>query len=231
MDPMASFYGHFGTGLVLGGAYAAAGAWYGHYDWGVVFLAGATTAIGALTPDLDSDSGRPIRELFGLAGTVFPLFLIPRLRQSGLTVEQALCVMIGAYLFIRYGLSRFLKKLSVHRGMFHSIPALFVAGLAVFDVYHHENVLIRLYLAGAMMVGFLSHLILDEIFAVDLRGIPRLKHSFGTALKLTSRSWKATLFCYLLLFFMAGIAIRQDRDDAYRAGNRPIAHGPARNSW
>src|SRR5262249_39833172 len=155
---------------------------------------------------------------------------IPRLRQSGLTVEQALCVMIGAYLFIRYGLSRFLKKLSVHRGMFHSIPALFVAGLAVFDVYHHENVLIRLYLAGARTVGFLSRLILDAIFAVDLRGIPRLKHSFGTALKLSSRSWKATLFCYLLLFLMAGIAIRQDRDDGYGAGIRPVAHGSARNS-
>ena len=82
MEPMASFYGHFSTGVVLGAAYGAAGVWYGHYDWGIVFLAGAITSVGALTPDLDSDSGLPIRELFGLAGAVFPLFLFPRLRNS-----------------------------------------------------------------------------------------------------------------------------------------------------
>src|ERR1700751_929398 len=117
---MAGFYGHFGTGILLGAAYGVAGIWYTHFHWGVVFLAGVTTAIGALTPDLDSDSGVPIRELFGLAGAVFPLFLIPRLRRSGLTLEQALCIMIGAYIFIRYGVSRVLKRLSVHRGMFHS---------------------------------------------------------------------------------------------------------------
>ena len=88
-----------------------------------------------MTPDLDSDSGLPIRELFGLAGAVFPLFLIPRLRHSGLSVEQALCVMIGAYLFIRTAVVASSKNFSVHRGMFHSLPALCIAGLAVFDVY------------------------------------------------------------------------------------------------
>jgi len=228
---MASFYGHFGTGIVLGGAYGAAGAWYGHYDWGIAFLAGVTCAIGALTPDLDSDSGVPVRELFGLAGAVFPLFLIPRLRHSGLTVEQALCVMIGAYIFIRYGVSRLLKRISVHRGMFHSLPALCIAGLAVFNVYHNEVTAIRLYMAGAMMVGFLSHLLLDEIFAVDLRGIPRLKHSFGTAIKLTSQSWKATAFCYLLLFGLVGLTVRENKDVAYRAVVSPGSHGQAGKPW
>src|SRR5947209_5169990 len=89
-DPMASFYGHLGTGVVLGASYGAAGFWYGHYDWGIVFLAGVTAAIGALTPDLDSDTGLPVRELFGLAGAVFPLFLNPRLRHSGLPLELTL---------------------------------------------------------------------------------------------------------------------------------------------
>jgi LexA-binding, inner membrane-associated putative hydrolase len=228
---MAGFYGHFATGVVLGGAYAAAGVYYGHFDWGTVALAGMTTAIGALTPDLDSDSGRPIRELFGLAGAVFPLFLIPRLRNAGLTLEQLLCVMIGAYLFIRYGLSNVLKHFSVHRGMFHSIPALCIAGLAVFDVYQHESANIRMYLAGGMMVGFLSHLVLDEIFAVDLRGLPRLKKSFGTAIKLTSESWKATLFCYCLLFALAGLAVREDKTADYHAEIAPASHGDIKKPW
>lgn len=229
---MANFAGHFSTGVVLGAAYGAAGVWYGHYDWGVVFLASVTTALGALTPDLDSDSGIPIRELFGLAGAVFPLFLIPRLRNSGLTLEQSLCVMIGAYLFIRYGVSWLLKKVSVHRGMFHSLPALLVAGFAVFDVYHHELVAVRLYLAGAMMLGFFSHLVLDELFAVDLRGLPRLKNSFGTAIKLVSPSWSATLVCYLLLFALAGIAFREQKDNgAFRTVVTPTGHSQLDKRW
>ena len=139
--------------------------------------------------------------------------------------------MIGAYLFVRYGLSRFLKRVSVHRGMFHSIPALFIAGLAVFDVYHNENAAIRLYMAGGMMIGFLSHLFLDELFAVDLRGIPRLKNSFGTAIKLTSQSWKATVFCYLLLFLLVGFAIRENKITPYHAALTPITRTEVSKSW
>jgi membrane-bound metal-dependent hydrolase YbcI (DUF457 family) len=216
MDPMANFAGHFGTGLVLGAAYGAAGFWFGHFDWGILGLAAVATTIGAMSPDLDSDSGVPIREFFGFAAAICPLFLIPRLRRSGLTLEESLCVMIGVYLFVRYGLSRVLKKLSVHRGMFHSLPALCIAGLAVFNVYHNDNLQIRLYMAGGIMLGFLSHLVLDELFAVDLTGIPRLKSSFGTAIKLTSQSWPATIFCYLLLFALCGIAYRENQDINFR---------------
>ncbi len=218
---MASFYGHFGTATCLAAAYGAAGAWYGHYDWGVVLLAAGLTAAGGMMPDLDSDSGLPIRELFSLAGAIFPLFLVPRLRHSGLNLEQTLCVLIGSYLFIRYGLSHVLKKFSVHRGMFHSLPALAISGLAVFNVYHNDNINLRFYMAGGMMLGFLSHLVLDEMFAVDLGGVPRLKNSFGTALKLTSSSWPATIFCYGLLFALAGLAWHEKHDQVYRAEIRP----------
>ncbi|MBI3409950.1 MAG: metal-dependent hydrolase [Planctomycetes bacterium] len=216
---MANFYGHFTTSAVLAAGYGAAGAWYGHFDWGVVALASGLTTIGGLTPDLDSDNSTPVRELFALAGAVFPLFLIPRLRRMGLTLEEGLAIMIGAYLFIRYGLSYVLKRVSVHRGMFHSIPALIISGLAVYNVYHNDDRRLRLYMAGGMMLGFLSHLILDEIFAVDLRGLPRFKSSFGTALKLTSSSWRATMFCYSLLFLLGSMAWLEDRDDSRKANH------------
>ena len=58
---MASFYGHFSTGVVLGAAYGAAGVWYGHFDWGIVFLAGVTCGAGsaALVDRLGSPSSGP----------------------------------------------------------------------------------------------------------------------------------------------------------------------------
>lgn len=220
---MANFYGHFTTATVLAAGYGAAGAWYGHFDWGIVSLATGLTAIGGLTPDLDSDHSTPLRELFALAGAVFPLFLIPRLRLVGLTLEQGLAVMIGAYLFIRYGASMVLKRISVHRGMFHSIPALLISGLAVYNIYHSDDLRTRFYMAGGMMLGFLSHLILDEICAVDLAGVPRLKQSFGTALKLTSSSWLATAVCYLILASLGALAWMEVREEPRRAEIRPVS--------
>jgi hypothetical protein len=57
-----------------------------------------------------------------------------------------------------------------------------------------------LVLAGGVFLGFLSHLLLDEVYSVNLKGIvPRLKNSSGTALKLSSDSKLATLATWSLL--------------------------------
>jgi len=50
------------------------------------------------------------------------------------------------------------------------------------------------------MVGFLSHLVLDEIYSVDFRGARiKLKSSAGSAVKFMSSSTIATATCYLIL--------------------------------
>jgi hypothetical protein len=214
---MAGFKGHVTTSATLGVAVGAFGAFYLQFDWGVFVLAAGLTAIGGMLPDLDSYSGVPVRELFSLAGVFIPLLLVERLRQSGLKPEQMLVVLGGIYLFVRYGISNLFRQITVHRGMFHSIPAMFIAGLAVFLMHSPEHqpdthqFAKRLYLATGTMIGFLSHLILDEIFAVNLMGIvPRLNQYAGSALKFTSASWGATLFTYAILLtlgFMAWVSI------------------------
>jgi hypothetical protein len=211
---MANFQGHITTSGVLGIGVGAAGVYYLHYDWGVAGLAAGLTAIGGMLPDLDSDSGIPVRELFGLAGVIVPLMLVPRLQQQHLEPEKMLVIMALAYLFVRYGLSELFRKISVHRGMFHSVPAMLIAGLAVFLMHHDPDKPLtpaemreRLYLAGGTMIGFLSHLVLDELFAVNLVGVvPRLNQFAGSALKLTSKSWLATITTYAILSLLAYMA-------------------------
>jgi hypothetical protein len=165
--------------------------------------------VGGLLPDLDSDSGVPVRELFGGAATVVPLLLFPHLHADlNLTPEQALVIMIGVYVLIRFVLSRLFKHYTVHRGMFHSIPAMFITGLAVFLLYHHPDRYLRLYLAGGTMLGFLSHLVLDEIYSVDFMGLRvRLNKYAGSALKFFSPSWPATVATYLVLAALAFAAL------------------------
>ena len=75
-----------------------------------------------------------------------------------------------------------------------------IAGLCVYLAYHSPDRGIRVMLACWVMLGFLSHLVLDEVYSVDWRGVkPKLKASAGSALKLGSTSLVATATCYSLL--------------------------------
>src|ERR1019366_3793420 len=191
--PMANFQGHITTSATLGIAVAAFGKGYLQYDWGVTGLAFGLTTVGGMLPDLDSDSGIPVRELFGLAAVLVPLLLVNRLQHQGFTPEQLLVILAITYLMVRYGFVEFFKRISVHRGMFHSVPAMLIAGLAVFLMHRPESSIggdelrKRLYLAAGTMIGFLSHLVLDELFTVNLMGVvPKLNQFAGSALKLRS---------------------------------------------
>ena len=57
------------------------------------------------------------------------------------------------------------------------------------------------------MIGFLSHLLLDEIYSVDFSGLkPKLNKYAGSALKFASPSRKATGLTYLLLLALGFLA-------------------------
>jgi membrane-bound metal-dependent hydrolase YbcI (DUF457 family) len=195
---MASYQGHLMFSSMLGAAYGSGAAYLG-MEWGIVFLGAGLTTLGGLLPDLDSDSGVPVRELFGLAAVVAPLMLVPRL-PPWLNMEQRLVVLGGLYLLIRYPVAAVFKRVTVHRGMFHSIPALLITGLAVYLAYDSESDLVRITLALGTMLGFLSHLVLDELCSVDFTGATVTLNKFaGSAVKFFSPSWMATLACYSLL--------------------------------
>jgi hypothetical protein len=220
---MANFQGHITTSAILGAAVGTLGAWHFHYDWGTVFLAAGLTTIGGMLPDLDSDSGIPVRELFGLAAVLVPLLLVHRLQRLELTPEQLLVILAAIYLIIRYGVVEIFKRFTVHRGMYHSIPAMLIAGLAVFLMHRPDHALAgdelqkRLYFAAGTMIGFLSHLVLDELYAVNLMGVtPRLNQFAGSALKLKSASWIATSLTYAILCALGYMAWVSTGSPAWR---------------
>jgi len=70
--------------------------------------------------------------------------------------------------------------------MIHSIPMAILLGQLTFFVAT-GTIEERLLKAAALAIGFLSHLVLDEIYSIDSTGARlRLKRSFGTALKWTN---------------------------------------------
>ena len=60
----------------------------------------------------------------------------------------------------------------------------------------------RAFNAGAVMLGFASHLVLDEIWSIDFRHL-RLKSSFGTAIKFWGDCWWSNLATYLNVVILA----------------------------
>jgi hypothetical protein len=208
---MASYRGHLAFAAGLGVVYGGFGLLHwGQVHWGAALLAMGLTTLGGLLPDLDSDSGVPVRELFGIAAAVIPFLIYERLRNTQLTAEQVIVLLAVVYILIRYVLSAIFKRWTVHRGMFHSVPALLIAGLAFFLGYHGSTRFMRVYLAGGVMLGFLSHLLLDELYSVDFTGAHlKLNKYAGTAFKFYSRSWPATVTTYVLLAALGYLAWRE----------------------
>ncbi len=197
---MAGFRMHIGTstvcGMVYGGlAYKSLG-----HSPETAFLAAGVTAVSGMLPDLDSDSGVPVREMSAFAAAAIPMLALPRLAGMNLSSEAVLAAMGLTYFLIRFGLAWFVRTISIHRGMFHSVPAMLITGLAVYLAYGSPETSVRLLLSAGAMIGFFSHLLLDEIYSVDFNGVRIKLNSFaGSAIKFVSPSMLATTVCYLIL--------------------------------
>lgn len=184
------------------GVFYAWGAYVGgglHWLYGSV--AALLTALGGLLPDLDHPIGVELKGFTGILGVLAALMAWLHI-QPDMPFEVHLWGVVAAYMMVRHGLRRVLASLMVHRGISHSFPTCAVWGALTYLYYPTENFTLRLVMAAAVMLGFLSHLLLDEMFSVDLRG-NRIKRSFGTAMKFWAASPWATIAMYGLLAFLS----------------------------
>jgi len=144
-----------------------------------------------------------VREMFGLTASVAPLLLLGRvLYYTGLpnTPETVMVLFLAMYLLIKYGLSMFVGVVSVHRGMFHSVPALLIAAEGTYLAYPSNSVRVKLLMASGIAVGFFSHLLLDEFYSVQWSGVRiTLKKSAGSAIKFFGPAFGANVVTYMLL--------------------------------
>jgi hypothetical protein len=191
-------------------------------------LAAGLCGVAGMLPDLDSDSGVPVRETFAFAAAIVPMLLVDRLERMGTPHDLIVFTGFLVYIAIRFGVSQIFKRYTVHRGMWHSLPAAASVGLLTFLLVTGDSTFHRLYLAGAVVLGFLVHLLLDELWSIQWKGgRVRLKSSFGTAIKLWSRSWWANLSTYGKLVLLIVYAVHFDpivmEQLDQRLGRSPLA--------
>ena len=225
---MAGFKTHITTSTILGIGYGAAAYLKFQLPPSTCILAGGLCSVSGMLPDIDSDSGRPLRESLSFAAAVVPMMMVDRFRALGMNLETIILAGGGIYLAIRFGLAAILKHLTVHRGMFHSLPAAGIAGEAAFLAFGCERLDLRYFVAGAVVLGFMSHLILDEIWSVEMkRGVPHLKSSFGTAMKFWGPAAGPNVLTYVMLVAMSFLAINDpawmSRFGSWADGQRELA--------
>src|SRR5438128_2325799 len=93
---MAAFKQHLMFSCALGAGYTVA-LRYANFEPTHALLAGGLCGVSGMLPDLDSDSGRPVRELFGLMAAVVPLLVLHRLKKAGFTPEGMILLMAALY--------------------------------------------------------------------------------------------------------------------------------------
>jgi membrane-bound metal-dependent hydrolase YbcI (DUF457 family) len=203
---MAGFQTHITTGAAVGVAYAWAGHLLYQMPLPTCVLSAGLCTVGSVLPDVDSDNGVILRESLAFVAAVTPMLMLHRFRELGWTNESIVLASAGIYLLIRFVLGEFLKRYTVHRGMWHSLPAAALAGLVVYYLCSCPDQAIRVYKSLGFAIGYTWHLLLDEIYSLlpDGRGL-RVKRSFGTALKLWSGNTWANVSTYGKLLAMIAL--------------------------
>jgi len=221
---------HITGSTIIGAGYGTAAWALGDMPPMTCLLAGGLCSVAGMLPDLDSGPGIPLKESVAFAAAVAPMMMIHRFHQMQLPLEAMILAGAAIYLAIRFGLTWLLKNYSHHRGMFHSLPAAAIAGQATFLAFSAEEPLRRYFVASAVVLGFLTHLVLDEIWSVKLGMFgPKFKKSFGTALKFYGPVVWPNLVTYVLALILGALAAGDAALTEGRAAMRQRMEQASRN--
>jgi LexA-binding, inner membrane-associated putative hydrolase len=212
--------GNYRQHITFAGVLGIAFGWATYLLAGIHWIYGSVAALlatlGGLLPDLDSDSGVELKGFTGILGVIAAVTVWQAMGKIDPppVFEFHIWAAILAFIAVRHGLRRVLSHLTKHRGISHSVPTCAVWGALTYLYYPSDYQQIRMAMALAVMLGFFSHLLLDEICSVDLRGA-RVNKAFGTAIKLWSQSSWATVIMYALLSYLAWRIIQIWPDGPY----------------
>ncbi|MBM3224365.1 MAG: metal-dependent hydrolase [Candidatus Tectomicrobia bacterium] len=160
---------------------------------GEVWLYFAMGTLGGILPDIDANHSIPGRMLFSFFALVMA-FLVLFSRTGLYSIAELALLWMGTYLIVRHVIFQLFARFSMHRGVFHSFLAAAFFGCLTTSLSYQVFRLkpLAAWTTGLFVsTGYIVHLLLDELYSVDLTGA-RVKRSFGTALKLMSHHIRPT---------------------------------------
>jgi len=202
---MANFKTHFKYGLITSSIstvlLSANGFFTNPFVASSAFILGT---IASISPDFDSATSTPGDFLFNCLGILLPLGIVMYFVDPvQLKPEHWITYMVVGYFIVRYPIRRIFNKLTVHRGLFHSTPAIVLCGQIAFFIFAHLPMSERVCMGIMAMIGYATHLILDECYSVDWQDNQiTFKRSLGTALDMGKLNL-STFFLYTVIITLA----------------------------
>ncbi|MCL1623447.1 metal-dependent hydrolase [Moraxella sp. Tifton1] len=185
---MANFRTHLTVAAIVSMALATTGMHAEIFEFTTAILCVIAGMIGGVLPDIDLDHSISAKHGF-LIGSLITSTLIVILHvnanHSNNLAANSLMLWICSFVIIRYLLLESFSRLTVHRGIVHSVPYMAIfALLLIHGLFFGMNLTaLTSWMIGAFLfVGSMVHLLLDEIYSVNVLNL-RLKKSFGTAFK------------------------------------------------
>jgi membrane-bound metal-dependent hydrolase YbcI (DUF457 family) len=215
---MGNFVHHLSGGIVAGAACGAVSYYNLHVPATDAAAFAIISCVGSLLPDIDSPNSTPNDMAFGLASVIAPIFVLQGIGMARLGASNVILTALLVYVLVKYAARSLMRQFSVHRGMFHSIPMAIIWGALVYQAFRLSPQLIKNAAAASALVGFITHLVIDELFSfVNFEGTRIApKKSFGTALKFFSSSLLATTATYAAMGVLLYACIRDMRLHLFR---------------
>ncbi|NQZ49225.1 MAG: metal-dependent hydrolase [Moritella sp.] len=208
---MANFNTHLNVAALLTGLSSASLVAAGHVELNTAIWLCFLGTMGGLLPDIDSDNSTSLDTIFNLFAFAIILIVMRYIideDMGDLSFLKVIAIPVVTYGVMKFGLRTIFERLTVHRGSCHSLLFLALCGLLTTQIIANVDGInsnkadsLAWLSGGFVFLGGLIHLLLDEIYSVDLRNI-KIKRSFGTALKLVDLDNKL-----LLLAMMIAVAV------------------------
>lgn len=207
---MANFKTHLTGGIIIGSSSALVALIGLNLNYIQSFSVFTMGAVGAVLPDIDSDSGKPLNLIFGTMSVLLPALLLGKISVvESFAPEFLVSYFVCSYFIINYLICGLVKKITIHRGIIHSLPFAVLSGEIGYLLFITSGKTVALTIGVTIFAGCLVHLILDELHSFTLRYkiLPVLKRSAGTALKFKSDAPLLNIAIYGLISVTAMIIL------------------------
>ena len=174
-------------------------------------LAGGLCGMGGMLPDIDIKTSRSYHDCMSITACIAAMLVILKVSTTdGVTGEMLAIIGTMVFLAIKFGIGRLIQSFTAHRGLIHSVPFCILCGEIIFLITDGDTAS-RVLKAAGLSLGFFSHLLLDEIYSVDVvQGKLNTKKSFGTAIKFgMKKHLHLTIVLYIVLCFATYISFKQ----------------------
>ncbi len=196
---MAGFTTHLSGAALTAGVVASSLALTDLFSIKEIATLWAVGVAAGLLPDIDSDASVALKALFSALGVLASLGVLVYFSDQPLIYLWGM--MLSAFVLLRFVIMEAFMRFTVHRGSLHSVLAGVMFGVSTV-AFAHYGLLATIDYAWALglvvFAGYLTHLLLDELYAVNLSGA-ELKRSFGSALKLLSLKYVYTSIAFGVL--------------------------------